>query len=927
MHIVLPLIIGLIIGAAASGVSGAFLGMILGGCLGAILRLSVQQAESRTRLGKMQQQLEILQARVIQLSAKDELREKAGKATARAAAPVDSDTVAVSRVPLAERLGSLEVSESVASGELPDAAPARFDAKPVVEQVEPESAPEPGPVPSPSETTTTPQETPTLSGIAEWLSGTNMVARVGVLILFLGVGFLIKYAVENFSVSPQLRLLGISAAAAFLYWLSGRMDASRQRYALLLKGAAIGIWYLVSYAAFRVYPLISPATGFMLMGLLSLFSAWRAVTLDALVLAVFGILGGFLAPILASTGTGSHVVLFSYYAVLNTLILLIVWHKAWRSLALMGFLFTFVIGVIWGVTKYQAAYFASTEPFLLLFILMYVAMTLVFTLRKQWEFSQQIDGAILFGTPAIGFSLQSALVNDFDNGRAWSALGFGLFYLLVSMFWNRALKEKAPLVRESFFAISAIFLTLAIPFAFDNSLTATLWSLEGAAALWLAVRQHRHWAAVLAIVVQVGAGLSWLMMESHPDGARFLLNTGTFNCFLVALAGFSSAWVLRFRAKGQAIAGAQVALLVWALLWWLGGALWQVSAHYPLAERPTAWLWLATITLVLVQRIERRWEWIELLPALLLALPASLVIAAVSMTLVEAPSLHGGWLAWAIFLIALHSMLRQQYSRGLNTDPLAMQHGLSFMLAMVLLVWDLSWRASEWTSLYSWRVMAMGVGPMVLLFLVNRIRWWHPDFDKVYRLQGSSVAALLLYGTVLGACLVRPEITPWPYIPLLNPLDAFQWIAIGLLYSWQSSPLVRDTAFWRHAPAVLSVVVFVCLNALLLRVLHVIADIPFDWVSMVRSMLVQTCVSIFWAVLGVLLMVSAKRQQSRQTWMAGMLLLGMVVVKLFAVDLANSGSIERIVSFVGVGLLLLGVGYLSPLPDANANRDMGKPAG
>lgn len=82
-----------------------------------------------------------------------------------------------------------------------------------------------------------------------------------------------------------------------------------------------------------------------------------------------------------------------------------------------------------------------------------------------------------------------------------------------------------------------------------------------------------------------------------------------------------------------------------------------------------------------------------------------------------------------------------------------------------------------------------------------------------------------------------------------------------------------------------------------------------------RSDLVQTCLSIFWALLGVALLVAASKLLKRQIWIVGMSLIGVVVAKLFLVDLSNSGTVERIVSFIVVGLLLLGVGYLVPLPD------------
>jgi uncharacterized membrane protein len=52
----------------------------------------------------------------------------------------------------------------------------------------------------------------------------------------------------------------------------------------------------------------------------------------------------------------------------------------------------------------------------------------------------------------------------------------------------------------------------------------------------------------------------------------------------------------------------------------------------------------------------------------------------------------------------------------------------------------------------------------------------------------------------------------------------------------------------------------------------------------------------------------------RFVWLTGAGLLAVVVIKLFLVDLSSSGTVERIISFVGVGILLLVIGYVSPVP-------------
>ena len=234
-------------------------------------------------------------------------------------------------------------------------------------------------------------------------SKTNLITRTGIVVLFFGVAFLLKYTAQNVSVSIEMRLLLVATGAAILLFFGWKLRHTRTSYAVLLQGAGVGIWYIVTYAALNSYEIIPATGGFILMLLVSVFAVALAVLQDSKALAIFAIAGGFLAPILASTGSGSHVMLFSYYAILNVGIVAITWFKVWRSLTLLGFIFTFVIGVAWGVTKYSPEHFSSTEPFLILFIVFYIAVVMMFALRKKWDHSPVFDGPLVFGTPVIGF--------------------------------------------------------------------------------------------------------------------------------------------------------------------------------------------------------------------------------------------------------------------------------------------------------------------------------------------------------------------------------------------------------------------------------------------------------------------------------------------------------------------------------------------
>ena len=158
---------------------------------------------------------------------------------------------------------------------------------------------------------------------------------------------------------------------------------------------------------------------------------------------------------------------------------------------------------------------------------------------------------------------------------------------------------------------------------------------------------------------------------------------------------------------------------------------------------------------------------------------------------------------------------------------------------------------------------------------------------------------------------------PLPYLPLVNALDLghiLALIALATVWTGHRRRPADFPAMGQGTAIVVGALAFVWLNGVLLRSIHHWADIPYDLDAMTRSVLVQAALSIFWTVLALAAMVVATRQKMRTLWILGAALVGVVVVKLFIVDLEHVGGIERIVSFIGVGLLMLVVGYFAPVP-------------
>ena len=158
---------------------------------------------------------------------------------------------------------------------------------------------------------------------------------------------------------------------------------------------------------------------------------------------------------------------------------------------------------------------------------------------------------------------------------------------------------------------------------------------------------------------------------------------------------------------------------------------------------------------------------------------------------------------------------------------------------------------------------------------------------------------------------------PLPYLPLLNPLDLTTgfWLVLAVGAARLRAREAADAPHvGRKLLAVLASGAWVWFNLILLRSAAHYLGIAYRVDALAGSQVVQAMLSLFWSASALVLMRFAARRAWRRAWSVGAGLLGIVVVKLLLVDLASHGSMARVVSFVGVGLLMLLVGYLAPFP-------------
>ncbi|HEX8013511.1 MAG TPA: DUF2339 domain-containing protein [Casimicrobiaceae bacterium] len=867
-------------------------------------------------------------------------------------------------VALEQRVAALEAALARAGIALPTQAPARAD-EPVAAPA-PETAHEdtvaipletapgsatPPPVapapwtpvrkggagePRPAPATPAPSPAPAPRAAAtrspwSWLTDGNTMVRMGVVVLFFGVAFLLSYFAEHVTIPIELQFAGVALAGVVLIALGAGLRKSRRHYALALVGGGLGVVYLTTFAALELVPLLAPARAFVLLAAIALFAIILALAFDAQALAALATLGGLLAPVLVRT-VSEPLPLFGYVAAVNAVVVGIAWFRAWRALDLVGFAGTFVLGLGWGYEYYEPAYFAVVEPFLVVFFLAYVAVPIVHALRGAGE--RRVDAVLIFGVPMVALALQALLVTDTRYGLAWSTASVAALYAALWWGLRRSEPGAAGTLAAAFGALAAIFATLTVPLAVDARWTSAVWAVEAAGVYWIGCREDRLLARAFALALQVAAGIA-LLSGGFDDYARIaFVNRRFLGTAAIALAAFAS---VRFGdRRGESLPATERSVLnlvfVWACAWWLGGGMLEIARQVAIRVEPHGVLAWIVGGLAVASLLTRPLAWprlgataVVLLPALALALGYDLVYRRTSLT-------EYGWavypLAWALHFV----LLRRSETHGACAPPAAEakeRAALRPWLAAghasgaLLLLAQLAWEAGEWTARATasdsvWAAGAHLLPLWLYLLAVTRAEraavWPLRAFGDAYAVTaGTIVAVALAIGFVVLALFNPGDPTPLLYVPLANPLDLTLSIALAALFVWARRHAgMRVPTLYRA----LGIGVFIVLNGIVARSVHHWLDVPWQWQALIASRPLQAALTLTWTVAALAAMVVATRRGFRGLWLTGAGLLAAVVIKLFAIDLAALSGLTRVVAFLGVGALLLVVGYLAPLPPA-----------
>jgi type II secretory pathway pseudopilin PulG len=263
----------------------------------------------------------------------------------------------------------------------------------------------------------------------EQFMGVKGFAWIGGFALFLGVAFFVKYSFDNNLVPPELRVaIGFLAGLGLLI---GGVVMSRKNFAALsqtLCATGVVILYAVTFACRSIYhfEFFGPLPTFLLMALITTTAFLLAVRLDALVVAILGILGGFLTPILLSTGQDNPLGLFGYIAILDAGLVFVALNKRWHFLTALGALGTVIMQIGWADNFFVSEkYFEGNK------ILIALAVLLGFNLlwlAANWLAQRWSSSFSLPGADTLKRELQPYWLSGSMLGLAAVALAFTAFF-------------------------------------------------------------------------------------------------------------------------------------------------------------------------------------------------------------------------------------------------------------------------------------------------------------------------------------------------------------------------------------------------------------------------------------------------------------------------------------------------------------------
>lgn len=386
----------------------------------------------------------------------------------------------------------------------------------------------------------------------ESIVGENILNKIGIAVLILGIGFFVKYAIDKDYINELGRVLIGVASSGILLTFAYFLKKSYRAFSSVLAGGAIAVLYYSVTIAYQDYGLLSQPVAFVSTILITGFATFLAVKFNRKELAIIGLIGGFTSPFMVSGESNNYIAFFTYISVLNLGMLALAYFKKWRIINLLAYIFTILLFGGWLTTEYNNLknITAPALIFATIFYVIFYGANLIYTLRKREKFEagQFIS---LLSTTVMYFSAGMFILNFKEfNYQGIFTISLAGVNLLLALF---VFKNKT-IDKNLFYLIlskAIVLVTLFAPIQLNGNYITIFWLIETSTLIWLSQRtQMKVFKDITAIVFLVACfslliNLLRFYLIDFSDENNPILNQGFITGMVAIVTYLASIYLLK----------------------------------------------------------------------------------------------------------------------------------------------------------------------------------------------------------------------------------------------------------------------------------------------------------------------------------------------------------------------------------------------
>ena len=345
--------------------------------------------------------------------------------------------------------------------------------------------------------------------------GENLINKIGIAILVAGIGYFVKYAIDQNWINEVGRVLIGVLAGGLLLGLAHRLRKTFTAFSSVLVAGGLSVLYFTIAIAFSDYKIFSQTAAFLLMVVITGFAVLLSIAYNRVELAVMSLIGGFSSPFMVSTGAGNYVVLFSYLLILDVGMLVLAYFKKWNIVHWVAYGFTVLSFGTWlslYVLDAQNPPNRGSFLFATLFYAVFMAMNLIYNLKDQLKF-QAAEIMLLLSNTAFYYAAGMLILANVDQG-AWQGL-FTASLAIVNFGIAAVLYRREAIDRTLIYLLIGLVITFAsltIPVQLTGNFITMFWAVEAVLLLWLAQRSGLRLLATGSVLI-MGLMLSSLTID------------------------------------------------------------------------------------------------------------------------------------------------------------------------------------------------------------------------------------------------------------------------------------------------------------------------------------------------------------------------------------------------------------------------------